>query len=516
MATFNVYNLRMRKATHEDRLQAIRGQKIPKALGAKVTQRCVIRGIRYHPGFGVELRGLLPEFTRALNAQSIMSNQIPNMDGNHLEEFPYCIWHPQTASEDTYRELARRYPCMKYLVGRACAVAGYVDLFHELDLLPECHIAEEARENRHIAIYDAIMRAEVKYNAMDDYTREIFDPTPGNLNGDTIIRSYLDIRFAIDYYPSLYTGIHWAMFPESVDLTEDGRVDEASNPNEPTEWPFVIKTPFPVSDTEILPLLYNPLPKDLPTLHKDLLILNAAFYGDIDRYVRLRRPVVVHTEQNCVIRGIYNNTVFAKWCSLQTDERLQCTPIIAAINARFIMNGDLSRITADTPDAELPYNIWYPTIPLPCVLEELFRRQPKMKNAIARASILADYESVYDLVDADPDTILMRDACDSTNPHYLQDLEAKVPQRGCKDLRLKSMYNQEPRRKEMFEKPENLLGTCLADRAPHEEWDGISYNGYMANFGHLNLSLSVPESLKAEIPRINGLRLDENYASRAS
>jgi hypothetical protein len=139
-----------------------------------------------------------------------------------------------------------------------------------------------------------------------------------------------------------------------------------------------------------------------------------------------------------------------------------------------------------------------------------------MKNAIARASILADYESVYDLVDADPDTILMRDACDSTNPHYLQDLEAKVPQRGCKDLRLKSMYNQEPRRKEMFEKPENLLGTCLADRAPHEEWDGISYNGYMANFGHLNLSLSVPESLKAEIPRINGLRLDENYASRAS
>lgn len=139
-----------------------------------------------------------------------------------------------------------------------------------------------------------------------------------------------------------------------------------------------------------------------------------------------------------------------------------------------------------------------------------------MKNAIARAFILANYESVYDLVDVDPDTILMQVARDSTNPRYLQDLEAKVPQRGCIDLNLISMYNQEPRREEMFEKPENLLGACLAERAPQEEWDGISYNGYMANFGHLNLSLSVPESLKAEIPKINGLRLDEHYASCAS
>jgi hypothetical protein len=285
-----------------------------------------------------------------------------------------------------------------------------------------------------MAIYDAIMKAEVKYNAMDDYTREIFDPTPGNLNGNTIIRSYLDIRFAIGYYPTLYTSIHWAMFPANFDLTEDRRVDKVSNPKEPTEWPFVIKTPFPVSDTEILPLLYNPMPKDL-------LILTAAFYGDVDRYVRLRRPVVVHTERNCVIRGIYNNAILAKWSSLQIDELLQDAPVKAAIDARFIMNGDLSRISADTPHAALPYNIWHPTIPLPCVLEELFRRQPKKKNAIARASILANYESVYNLVDADPDTILMQDARDSTNPHYLQDLEAKVPQRGYKDLNLKSMYN---------------------------------------------------------------------------
>ncbi|KAJ5176516.1 uncharacterized protein N7482_002393 [Penicillium canariense] len=348
MADFNFYNLRMQNATHGDCLQAIRGQKIPKALGAKVTQRCVMRGIRYHPGFGVELYGLLPEFTRALNTRSIMSNQIRDINNDRPETFPTIsgIRKPR-----------------------------YVGLFHELDLLRECHIAEEARENHHKAIYDAILRAEVKYHAMDDYTREIFDPIPGNLNGNTIIPLYHDIRFAIGYSPTLYTGIHWAMFPVSFELTEDGRMPS-----------------------------------------KVTLIDTCAY----------ERPVVVQTERSCMIRGIYNNAIFAKWCSLQTDKHLQDAPIKAAINARFIMNGDLSRITADTPDAEIPYNISCPTIPLPCVLEELFRRQPKMKNAIARASILADYESVYDLVDANPDTILMRDACDSTNPHYLQDLEAKV------------------------------------------------------------------------------------------
>ncbi len=36
------------------------------------------------------------------------------------------------------------------------------------------------------------------------------------------------------------------------------------------------------------------LPLDLPTVDKDLLILMAAYYGDIDRYERLRRPSMIH------------------------------------------------------------------------------------------------------------------------------------------------------------------------------------------------------------------------------
>lgn len=96
---------------------AIHGEKIPHALGLPLTRHCVVRGIRYHHGFGEELRGTLPKFTRALNARSIMSNHIPVI--NNDKEFPYYIWHPEVASEATYRELVHKYPKMAYLVGRA-------------------------------------------------------------------------------------------------------------------------------------------------------------------------------------------------------------------------------------------------------------------------------------------------------------------------------------------------------------------------------------------------------------
>lgn len=96
-------------------LLRIRGEKIPHALGQPLHILCIIRGIHYHPGFGRELRGALPIFTRAMNARSIMSNII--LDFDSPDEVPYCIWHPVTALEETYRELARRWPHMAYKVG---------------------------------------------------------------------------------------------------------------------------------------------------------------------------------------------------------------------------------------------------------------------------------------------------------------------------------------------------------------------------------------------------------------
>jgi hypothetical protein len=193
MALISNDSLLNKNYNEEECLLAVRGQRIPKALGEEITQLCVVRGIRFHPGFATGLRGLLPKFTRALNARDIMSDEIPEM--SDPDEFPYCIWYPETAKEETYRALASRYPQMKYLVGRACAVAGYVTLFKELDLLPEVHIAEEARENKQWEIYESIMAAERRYNAMDDYTRTVFpNPVPGYLNGDrsTVVPGHQD------------------------------------------------------------------------------------------------------------------------------------------------------------------------------------------------------------------------------------------------------------------------------------------------------------------------------------
>jgi hypothetical protein len=64
-----------------------------------------------------------------------------------------------------------------------------------------------------------------------------------------------------------------------------------------------------------IPYLYAPLPDDpLPSdIHKDLLLLYAAYTGNIDRYARLRDPNSwIRHEFECVVHGIYHSTTFAK------------------------------------------------------------------------------------------------------------------------------------------------------------------------------------------------------------
>lgn len=84
-------------------------------------------------------------------------------------------------------------------VGRACAVAGYVNLYKELVLLPDVHIAEEARDNGCTEIYDLIMAQDVKYDVMNDYNRTVNleNPRQANLNGDTAVRLLLEIKQAL-------------------------------------------------------------------------------------------------------------------------------------------------------------------------------------------------------------------------------------------------------------------------------------------------------------------------------
>ena len=64
-------------------------------------------------------------------------------------------------------------------------------------------------------------------------------------------------------------------------------------------------------------MLHTPLPSHSPAITKDPLILMAAYEGNLDRYARLRRPKMLDREAEAVIRGVYDNTTFAKYWSLQ-------------------------------------------------------------------------------------------------------------------------------------------------------------------------------------------------------
>jgi hypothetical protein len=198
---------------------ALRGEDIPHTLDLKcrTAKLCVLRGICYYFNFAGKLYGTRPEFTRALNARSIMSNVVPMMTTK--EEFPYCIWHPEVGSEATYRAVANKYPAMKYLVGRACSVAG------ELNLLPEVHISEEAHDNGHMDIFNMIISERTTYSVMNDYTRSLRTPKPANLNGDTTVRSWLEIKHKHEDEPA--QGYDWwaASKGRYFNITEDMSID---------------------------------------------------------------------------------------------------------------------------------------------------------------------------------------------------------------------------------------------------------------------------------------------------
>lgn len=440
---------------------ALRGEKLPTndpSLMSHVTGLCVLRGIRHRHGFAAELlpgsAEQDPAFARALHARAIMSNEVPDISA--AEEFPYCIWYPDTATEDTYRQLARRYPQMRYQVGRACAVAGFKDLYSELDLLPDVSIAEEARDSvmRHRSqggdedrnsnasqdIFNQIVSQPVRWQVMNDYTRSIDmeSPKPAKcgLNGDTAVFSTLELRRHFRQLRlSSRFGIRDKTFldpPYFVDdelapcyfnITEDWNVDEYTSRSENTQDSDQLLS------EEMEELLWNPLPVDLPWGNKDLLVLMAAYYGDVDRYARLRRPLRVSiAETACVVRGIYHNTLFAKWWSLQPD----ANKYTSDITARFIMSNDLSRITEDTDDADIPSQIWYPMRAAEETYVELARRKPAAIPAVARALIVADYQREWDSIadSIEPYQELMVEAEASNNPHYLASLRKMCADRG--------------------------------------------------------------------------------------
>ncbi|EME44910.1 hypothetical protein DOTSEDRAFT_43352 [Dothistroma septosporum NZE10] len=477
-------------------LAALKGQAVPDALGLKLAQLCAIRGIRYHPGFGHQLRGLLPEFTRALNARSIMSNMIPDMIT--VEEEPYCIWHPEVASESTCRDLALRYPSMAYQVGRACAVAGYTELYKELEILPEVHIAEEARDSGSQAIFQSIMAAPVKYKIMDDYGRTISlnGPVAVNVNGDTAVRWMLDMKQKFRNLPDEDDLDNWDVtdfvengFDEQMfNITEDMNIDSVGTP------PEDIEKLRPQSD--LLALLVEPLPQDLPTADKDCLICAAAYYGNTDRYARLRRPKFVRKEIECLMRGVYHNTLFAVWWSKQ---KLPQEPKVRmAIEARFIMNNVLSRVNCD--DFVPPYLIWFPTFAKPATYRALAQLRPDMLPQILRACIVAGpglhaYKEVFDeLVHlAIPDEALIREAERTGDAHYKQALLSRVAEVGLVKLPWPHDWKLYPQ--QCLQTSSDQMTKYNYQITPGGSFEML-YNGNQCDAGEMELMACLPEAWK--------------------
>ncbi|KAF4556464.1 Hypothetical protein D9617_1g083420 [Elsinoe fawcettii] len=421
-----------------------------------------------------------------------MSNRLPSMR-DPLRECAYCIWYPETAREDTYRQLAHKYPLLRYQVGRACAVAGYTTLYSELNLLPDASIAEEARDNGSWAIYEAITSKPTTFKVMDDYQRLVNLEVPQNvpgLNCDTAVRSSLAVKQAIgklcfdlssdgmsttdrdlfeglDLEPTYHKGFQYQLF----DITEDQSIDEVQ-----------VKDKRRLED--MMPLLFSSLPRHLPALkNKDLLIFSAAADGNVDRYQRLRRPFSFarSDEISALVRGIYHHPFFAKWCSLQPDF-LDSTDIQNAITARFIMCGDVSRVTPTTN----VYQIWYPVQADVETYREVLRRCPLMRQSIARAAIVIQNKQLFRRADADPsDRYLGVEAKGSQDPWFLEELTQRATEQGkeiCTELKEfdRLMIPARGQIRESFNvifAPKDVNDeTSYFLRVPHGLYNGLDYD----------------------------------------
>ncbi|KAJ5282016.1 hypothetical protein N7478_007388 [Penicillium angulare] len=512
---------------------AIKGEYLPVDLSSFWHQRAVIRGIRDSLQFATNPEilelcsgddGQAHQFSRARNARLIMSDVIPDMQNPATQ--PYCIWYPDLASEETYREVARRYSSMRYQVGRACAAACYTDLYKELNLLPDVSIAEESREvDKDAKIYKIIMSAPQRYAVMEDFSRSVHletPRTPAFLNGDMKPRWALGQR-VLPGKNLLETTA------DDIDIEEDGFIGfqdiglkDISGMEEYAEL-------GPGQSEQ----LWMPLPPDLPNLEKRLQTQIAAWEGNADRYSRLMHPRRLRTklEYNCVLRGIYHSTTFARWWAYQLEtnpgrailpgkllsqgNELECREIRTAINARMIMNNDISGINDDSDC--LPWVIWGPVKPSENTLADLVRKCPSMGHQVAITCIMCDYDSIFRSLKPPYTRSLYVAARRSENPFYLQYLEEIMKERNITPPdfhRFKNFDHTAPGLQTDLEPRDDLTGPTVSyndmeiwyGQYPggneHKETRG-TYGGGLANPGmverYMWLSTETAQKLKDEL-----------------
>ncbi|POR34342.1 Hypothetical protein TPAR_09742 [Tolypocladium paradoxum] len=447
------------RGRYVQQLATTRGEILPLHLDGDdmdLARVAVIRGIRRRYEFAIsdavrEVCTHRPEFARARNARLIMSNLVPgpeDMDDADKTRQPYCIWYPDFASEDTYRQVAMRFPSMRYQVGRACAAAGFVSLYTELELLPDVSIAEEAREGRTEGggiIFETIMAAPCRYNVMDDYTLTINAENPhapAFLNGDTDVRWRLAVRRQL---PCMESDLEESRDSASGPcIEEDDRVND-----EATTWPSWHQSPHILTPEEAQ-LLYTPLPQDLPTVKKTLLIQMAAYEGNIDRYLHCPGDIPPHHVCALLAAEVERNGPIVQRlrAHIGTFDRYSRSfySIKRAISARRIMVNDTQEFhKAWDKDRPGPFMIWWPLRPKPDTLLEVLQKAPSMKQQVAAAAIVCDYPCLYDMVNPEPNHTLWLAARNSQNPFYLQDIKKKATEKDLlQDICSGSMMDYEP------------------------------------------------------------------------
>lgn len=340
------------------------------------------------------------------------------------------------------------------------------------------------------------MSKEVRYQVLNDYTRTISAvPRAGaRLNGDTAVASSLQHKQEFYAEPEmLFPGFKQNTF----NITEDMNVDLAND-----------KTPLLSSSSDcVLELLLAPLPDDLPCIDKDLLILMAAYHGNIDRYARLRRPEFVPYELECCIRGIFHNTMFALWWRTQERQmeqdgkdsllRTMNGSISRAISARMIMNNVLDRMMSKKHRD--PYLIWYPSIAAESTYRELYRIRPSMAPQILRTCMAGGYKALFEhvLSSTVPDKAVMAHA-KKNGGIYLELLEQRLDllNRKAESLACHETWKHMPisdlltTSSSLWEADVRSLGTTF---------DGL-YERYACNAGAVEMLLSMPEPWR-QLPR---------------
>jgi hypothetical protein len=194
-----------------------------------------------------------------------------------------------------------------------------------------------------------------------------------------------------------------------------------------------------------------------------------------------------------------------------------------AINARHVMNNDTHRLLdADppVPDDELPYWIWYPTVPSHTTLYNLAKARPAMRPQCVRASIATgsrvSYTRLMDMDAESPsdnvnhispvvDCYVINEAKESPDrDFYVADLERRQRERGLTPLR----YNYDKWKNNVPWKTgdmsfEVILGSLTDDGScmVHIGQDWGMWEHLGSELGRVRLHLSTPLEERKRIRR---------------